>query len=188
MSKIYNWTHLYLTLKRQAIGSVWSRGEGGVFMDTAREEAGILCPTKGDGGKVGSLRKWGLVEVTVLASLGGQLGPYGERMVSGQTPLPQPFLLCHRALSFVLESARDMWLHVQSTLTWGIALPLGPWLGQPEEGSRREHCLSVLERSPLHMVFTELTGRLPDWEPAKIPAGNLGRFQHPFYGEKLLMD
>lgn len=50
------------------IGSVWSRGEGGVFMDTAREEAGILCPTKGGGGKVGSLRKWSLAEVTVLAS------------------------------------------------------------------------------------------------------------------------
>lgn len=49
-------------------GSVWSRGEGGVFMDTAREEAGILCPTKGDGGKVGRLRKWSLAEVTVLAS------------------------------------------------------------------------------------------------------------------------
>ena len=90
------------------------------------------------------------------------MGPYRERMVSGQTPLPQPFLLCHRVLSFVPVSARDMWLDVQSALTWGIALSLVPWLGQPEEGSRREHCLGVLERSPLHMVFMELTGRLPD--------------------------
>lgn len=119
----------------------------------------------------------------------GQLSPCRKRtpdQVSGANASPSAFSPMPRDFGFVPERSRDVRLSIQSTLAWGTALSLMPRLGQPEGGSRGLCCcLSVLERSPVHTVFMELAGSLPDWRPAQMPPGNLRRSQHPFHGKKL---